>query len=78
MRITLTEAKAALAGVIAITSFAIFIASIAAFNEERVTSRLFGRWGFGSMVETRGSCEQRAWRAGCAKEPKIGNRSVDP
>jgi len=57
VRITLTEAKAALAGVPPITSFAIFMASIATFNVERATSRRFGGWDFGSIIESRGSCE---------------------
>jgi hypothetical protein len=56
-RITLTEPKTALAGVMLETSFARFMASIAMFNDERVTSRR--RWDFASMVETRGSCEKR-------------------
>jgi len=38
----LTEPKAALAGVWLIASFARFMASIAAFKEERVVSRFFG------------------------------------
>jgi hypothetical protein len=37
-RITLTEPKTALAGVILQTSFARFMASMAMFNEERVIS----------------------------------------
>ena len=38
VRITLTVLKTALAGVISITSFAMFMASIAVFNEERMPS----------------------------------------
>jgi len=49
--------KAALAGVMLNTSFAIFMASIAAFNEERVVSGRFGRCDFVAMVETR-----RGWK----------------
>jgi len=82
VRITLTEAKAVLAGVPSITSFMMFIASIAAFNEDRATSRRFGGWDFGFIVEGRGSCEEWAWRAGGARAPsydaEIGDRSVDP
>ena len=47
---TLTEAKTAFAGVMFITSLAIFMASIAAFNEEITPSRRFGRWDFASMA----------------------------
>ena len=67
-RITLTEPKTALAGVALETSFARFMASIAAFNSETAPSRR--RWELASMVETGGSCEKTAWRAGCEKMPK--------
>ena len=63
MRITLTEPKAALAGVILNTSFAIFIASIAAFNEEIAVSGRFGRREFVAMVETRGGRKRRGVQA---------------
>ena len=59
MRITLTEPKAALAGVMLNTSFAIFIASIAAFNKEIAVSGRFGRCDFVAMVETRGGWRKR-------------------
>ena len=42
------------------TSFARFIASMAALNEERAPSRRFDRWGFVSMVGVRGGCEKTA------------------
>ena len=51
VRIMLTEANAALAGVPSIASFMTPIASMATFNEERATSRRFGRLDSGSMVE---------------------------
>lgn len=61
VRITLTEPKAALAGVMPNESFARLTPSIAAFKEERVVSRRFGRWGLVAMVKTRGSCEKTVW-----------------
>ena len=66
VRITATEPKAALAGVMLSASFAMFIASIAAFKEDRVVSRPFCRWDFVSMVGIRGSYEKNgSARAGC-------------
>ena len=58
-RITLTEPKTALAGVILESSFARFKASINAFSAEIVLSRPLGRWDLASMVGTRGGCEAR-------------------
>jgi len=52
---TLTVPNAALAGVMPNTSFAIFTASIAAFNEERVASERFGRCDVVDMVEAKGN-----------------------
>ena len=46
----LTEQKTALAGVILETSFARFMASMAAFNDEKALSRRFCRREFASMV----------------------------
>ena len=80
VRITLTEAKAAFAGVPSITSFMIFRTSIAAFNEERAASRRSGFWGFGSMVEVdvrnlRGT----RWGEGPDRDgDRKGDRSADP
>jgi len=59
VRMTPTVPKAALAGVMLNTSFAIFMASMAAFNEERVASGRFGRCDFVAMVETRGGWKKR-------------------
>jgi len=56
---TLTEPKTALASVTPETSFARFTASVAAFNNEMVTSRRFRRWDFIRMVETGGSCGRK-------------------
>ena len=64
VRITLTDPKAALAGVILESSFARFMASIAAFNVEIMPSRPLGRWGSASMVETRSGCEESVRREG--------------
>jgi len=59
---TLTVPNAALAGVMLNTSFAIFMASIAAFNKDSVVSGRFGRCDVVAMVETRGTCGKTAWR----------------
>jgi hypothetical protein len=67
VRITLTEPKTTLAGVMLETSLARFMTSIAAFNDERATSRR--RWGFASMVETCGCCEKAARCAAVRKSP---------
>ena len=56
---TLTVPKAALAGVMPNTSFAIFMVSIATFNKERVASERFGRCDVVAMVEIRGGGENR-------------------
>ena len=61
VRITLTTPKAAFAGVMSITSFARFTASIATFKEERTPSRRFGCWGFGVMVVGGSDEEWRQW-----------------
>jgi hypothetical protein len=62
-RMTPTEPKMALAGVALETSFARFMASMAAFSAERVTSWRFDPRDFVSMVETYGGCG----KAGCAE-----------
>ena len=54
----LTELKTAFAGVMLETSFARFMASMAAFSVEMVLPRPFGRWGPASMVKTGGDCEK--------------------
>ena len=51
---TLTEPKTALAGVMLETSFAMFMASMAAFSEEMALPRPLGRWDPASMVEADG------------------------
>jgi len=51
-------AKTALAGVILEIFSARSMVSMAAFNEETVLSRPFGRWDLAAMVETQGSCEE--------------------
>ena len=64
VRITLTQPKAALAGVMPSTSFAIFMASMAAFNKERAVSGRFGRCDFVSMLSRNWRwMEETAWRA---------------
>ena len=65
MRITVTEPKAASAGVVLNMSFAIFKASIAMFKEERAMSRRFVLWDFEFMVERRRNLRETAWHAGC-------------
>ena len=69
-RRTLTEPKAALAGVMLDISFARFKASMATFNGEIVPSRSFGRWDLASMVRIRGSYEKTARCEGCEENPK--------
>ena len=54
VRITLVEAKTAFAGMMSITSLAIFMASMATFNEEITPSRRLGRRDIVSMVGARG------------------------
>ena len=66
-RITLTEPKTALAGVILESSFARFKASMVTFNAEIVLSRPLGRRDSASIVETRGSCEGSVRGEGCEK-----------
>ena len=65
VRMTVTEPRAALAGVMLNASFAMFMVSMATFKEERTVSRRFGRWGLGSMVKSRGDCETTVRREGC-------------
>ena len=57
-RITLTEAKRPLAGVILETSFARFKASMPAFKAEIAPSRPLGCWDSTFMIEIRGSHER--------------------
>ena len=57
-RITLTEPKTALAGVMLESSFAIFKASMVTFNAEILPSRPLGRWDSASMAEVRGGYER--------------------
>ena len=65
VRMTVTEPRAALAGVMLNASFAMFMVSMATFKEERTVSRRFGRWGLGSMVKSRGDCGTTVRREGC-------------
>ena len=51
VRRSLVELNAALAGAM-FETFAIFRASIAAFSEERTSSRPFVGWGLSAMVQT--------------------------
>jgi len=62
VRITLTDPKTALAGVILETSFARFMVSMATFNAEMAPSRSFGRWDSASMVGARKRCDVKAVR----------------
>ena len=70
VRRMLTEPKTALAGVMLDSSFARFIASMAAFNKERALSWRFVRWDFASMVE---GCESGAG-VGCAERSEHWKR----
>ena len=45
---------------------------MAAFNEERALSCVFGRWGSGAMVETESSSREKAVRgAGLEQESEL-------
>ena len=68
VKITATEPKTALAGVMLEISFARFEASMSTFKAERTPSRSFGRWEFVAIDETRGICEKVAWTK-AAKDP---------
>jgi len=72
VRRTLTVPKTAGAGVMLVASFMIFMASMAALSDERVTSRRFCRWDFAAMVETGGSCERKVRHAGCVGSNRDG------
>ena len=76
VRITLTAPNAALAGVMLKTSFAIFMASMAAFKEERTVSRCFCSWDFGFIVEGRGSRKETTWRPDARKHSHLMRRAV--
>ena len=65
VRITLTEPKTAVAGVILESSFARFKASMTTFSAEMVLSRSLGRWEPAFMVGTEGNCERAARREDC-------------
>ena len=67
-RRTLTEPKAAFAGVIPDISFARFRASMATSNAERRLSLPPCRWDFEAIVETRGRWKETVWQAGCEEE----------
>ena len=69
VRITLTESKAALAGVMFDTPFARFKVSMAAFNAEIGPSRSLCRRELVSMVEIRGSCKRTVQREGREEGP---------
>ena len=76
VRRTLTEPNTALAGAMPEISFARFSVSIVTFNDERVPSRSFGRWGFASMVEGRGVREKTVWRVGCEEGPYYTHKVI--
>ena len=67
VRRTLTVPKTALAGVTLETSFARFMTSMAASDEERTPFRSFGRWDLVLMAESWGSWEKVVWRPGSAE-----------
>jgi len=70
VRITLTEPKAAFAGVILNASFARFMASMAVFKEERVPSRRLGRRDFVSMGKQVTAVKKATWHGGLEDGPK--------
>ena len=59
VRMTLTEPKAAFAGVMLQISFARFRVSMVTLNIEMVPPRPLGRWRFACMIEGRGIWEKR-------------------
>ena len=64
VRMTTTEPKAALAGVILEASLARFKPSMVTFNTETMLPRPLGRWDSTFMVKTRGGGERTVRRAG--------------
>ena len=58
-----------------VASFMILKASMAALSDEIVTSRRFCCRDFVAMVETGGSYEKNAWRAGCVDPNRDGRPS---
>jgi len=68
VRRTLTEPKAAEAGVKHESSFARFRPSMAIFSKERALSCSLVRRGFSVMVEIQGSCGGTVRRGGCKGE----------
>ena len=73
-RRTLTEPKAAFAGVIPDISFARFRASMATLNAERILSLHSCRWDFEAIVETRSRRKETVRHRGCEgeAEPNLG------
>ena len=68
VRRTLTEAKAAWAGVTLDSSFARSRPLMATSSKERIPSRPFGSWDLPAIVEMQGDCEKAVWREGCGEE----------
>ena len=67
VRRILAEPKTALAGVMLTTSFVIFMASMVAFNDVRMSSRRFCCLEFGSIVEL----VIAVWDTGYTGEPEL-------
>ena len=63
VRRSLAEPNAFLVCAMVEASLTRFMASMAAFNKERVPFRPFGRWDVVAMVETQGRCEEAVRRA---------------
>ena len=61
VRGTPEEPQTTLASMMLETSFAKFVTSMAAFNEETAPSRLFRRCDVVAMIETQGSYEGTVW-----------------
>jgi len=75
---TLTVPNAALAGVMLNTSFAMFMASMAAFNKDSVVSGRFGRCDVVAMIETRGGWGKQRGEKGCGVGPRRYNLDERP
>ena len=66
----MTEPKAALAGVLLATSFAILRTSMNPFNVEMTPSLPVGGWDLASIVETRNSCGGTVEDEVCEEDPE--------
>ena len=78
-RRALVDPKTVLAGEMLDASFARVRSSMASFNFDKASLRPFGRWDFGSIVETCGSCKEMVWAMVVREKPNSNpdGRSFD-